>query len=497
MICPGRPSLQRGVALCTTHVARWRGAGRPANQALQEWLSEQTPFPGSGECQVEVCPELALEASMCRCHLQRYRKDRRQGDAWLLKPQPEDPDGPARYAGEAGFIRWCATAAPVYRHGLINLRGLRPLIKAEIQWGLHQHAQIKKRGVWQLSFIQRAADLCRATGMASLAEFAGIGEGYDRRIRLVFAEIADGLRCIYFTPADAKEAGYLETSHFGRRFPRTRSYFSLTDVSQRWLRDLLWDHLAEVLRSPHCPRSRLPFDYTRRAARAERLPGDRRPRRRSRPPGAAGRARAAVRRRPAAPGARRPDIAGRGPRRREAVLHRDVTIQAVFNYGRRLLFWALETGDAGQLGLDRGFITALPHRRPPTPAVPQPLHRRRRPGAGRRGQPPRTGPSHDPNDNGLRDAWETIVFTGRRCSEVLAAGRTASAATAAWRCSGTTRPRSATTTRRSASPNTSTPVLDARQRKTLDLFQQRHGRPPTPGERAADGAVPHDFRNPD
>jgi integrase len=496
MICPGRPSRQRGVALCTTHVARWRGAGQPANQALQEWLSEQTPFPGSGECQVEVCTELASEASLCRCHLQRYRKDRWQGGAWLLKPQPEDPDGPARYAGEAGFIRWCATAAPVYRHGLINLRGLRPLIKAEIQWGLHQHAQIKKRGVWQLSFIQRAADLCRATGMASLAEFAGISQGYDPRIRLVFAEIADGLRCIYCTPADAKEAGYLETSHFGRRFPRTRSYYSLTDVSQRWLRDLLWEHLAEILRSPRCPRSRLPLDYTRRACtelsafleidapggghdpralraeHAQRFAADLRNRQRH-----GLKSLATVR----ADG--KPSYIS------------DVTLQVVFNYGRRVMFWALETGHAGQIGLDRGFITVFPNagpnpqrsRNPFTDDVARALADE---------ASLRELDKLDPNDNGLRDAWEAIVYTGRRCNEIL---------TLKVDCIGRYRGLPMLWHDQTKVGNCNEGIripeylyarIDVRRRKTLTRFEHRHGRHPTAAERIRIALFPTRVCNP-
>ena len=34
--------------LCGTHHGRWRHAGQPRNEALQEWLREQTPFPGYG-----------------------------------------------------------------------------------------------------------------------------------------------------------------------------------------------------------------------------------------------------------------------------------------------------------------------------------------------------------------------------------------------------------------------------------------------------------------
>ena len=81
---------------------------------------------------------------------------------------------------------------------------------------------------------------------------------------MIGREIVDGLRVVYYSPADTKDAGFIETDHFGRRFPVSRSTFDLTGVPQRWLRDLLWEHLAEQLRSERAPRSRGPFDSLRR-----------------------------------------------------------------------------------------------------------------------------------------------------------------------------------------------------------------------------------------
>lgn len=52
-------------------------------------------------------------------------------------------------------------------------------------------------------------------------------------------EMQEALRKVYFTPSDSREAGYIETEHFGVRFPHRSSYVDLTCVSQRWLRDLL------------------------------------------------------------------------------------------------------------------------------------------------------------------------------------------------------------------------------------------------------------------
>ncbi len=72
------------------------------------------------------------------------------------------------------------------------------------------------------------------------------------------------LRLVYFTPADTRDAGFLETDHFGVRFPHRASHVDLTAVPQRWLRDLLWDYLAGLLRSPACPRTGMPVDAARR-----------------------------------------------------------------------------------------------------------------------------------------------------------------------------------------------------------------------------------------
>ncbi|MEE6259100.1 hypothetical protein [Plantactinospora sonchi] len=70
---------------------------------------------------------------------------------------------------------------------------------------------------------------------------------------------------LYVTPEQTREQGYLNTEHFGRRLNNRSARIELTRISQRWLRDLAWDHFAGILRSPKCPRSGHTFDGTRRA----------------------------------------------------------------------------------------------------------------------------------------------------------------------------------------------------------------------------------------
>ena len=314
---------------------------------------------------------------------------------------------------------------------------------------------------------------------------------------MMLLEITSGLRCIYCTPADAKDAGYLETDHFGRRFHHTSSYFCLTDISQRWLRDLLWEHLAEILRSPQCPRSRGPLDESRRACvelsaflEIDAPGGGHDPR--------ALRAEHAQRFLADQRNRHRHGLKSLGIVRADAKpsLVTDGTLQGVFNYGRRVMFWALETGHAGQIGLDRGFITAFP-------------------AAGRRG--PRRSRSPftddvaraladeaslreldklDPNDSGLRDAWEAIVCTGRRCSEILklkvdCIGRY-HGLPMLWH----DQTKVGNYDEGIRIPEYLYARIDVRRHKTLTRFEHRHGRHPAPGERTRIALFPTRVRNP-
>ena len=94
----------------------------------------------------------------------------------------------------------------------------------------------------------------------------GLRKAAGREGALIASAIAGGLHSLYVTPAETREAGYILTEHFGRKLNDRGSRIDLDRISQRWLRDLVRDHFADVLRSPSCPRSGSTFDHTRRAA---------------------------------------------------------------------------------------------------------------------------------------------------------------------------------------------------------------------------------------
>src|SRR6266851_8146681 len=91
----------------------------------------------------------------------------------------------------------------------------------------------------------------------------------------------------------------------------------------------------------------------------------------------------------------------------------------VLNYARKIARHALDTGDADRIGLDRGFIVALPHGGPMTQRTRRPFTDETARALADPGNLARLAGTFDPSDRGIRDIWETIIATGRRCSEVI------------------------------------------------------------------------------
>lgn len=511
-ICPERPATTAALRLCAQHYSRWlQHAGtahQPAEERLRDWMRTQTPMAGFGTCQA-ACPFLAASSlGLCRQHESRYQSQGRPGGAEVATGASARAQAsrqrPVSYQDEADFRTWCAQALPVTQPGLINLYGLPPLLAAEIQWGLNAHAQLKQHSIWDLNGIKNLVNHCWLGRFTSLTDLDA--EGYpgltrrqlDSMVRQICWETVNGLRCIYYSPPDTKDAGFLETDHFGRRFKNAQSHFDISAVPQRWLRDLLWEHLAEWLRSPHCPRTRGPFDNMRRAAvelgtflQAEAP--------------AAGHDPAQLRQEHA-----QRFVADQNHRARHSLPSlsmvrvdgtpstvTDITRQWVLNSARKLLYSALTTGQSEQLGLDRGFIVAMPNggaglkKRSRNPFTDEAARALSHPD-----NLERFARDFDPNDNGLRDVWETIVYTGRRCSEVTSLRLD---------CIGRYRTLPMLWHDQTKVGNYNEAVripeplyerLDQRRTKTLTRFEHRHGRTPTTAERTAMALFPSLIRNP-
>jgi integrase len=509
-VCPDRPARDVALVLCGRHQFRWYRHRRLHGPSADfgGWLAEQEPAPGYGCCRVGVCPELAdSPLGLCARHESRYRSHGSPGGAglptqWSNRYERLGRTVPVAYADAEAFRRWCATAAAVLRCAQVNLRGLHPLLRAEIQWGLFTHMQ-KVHSRWELPWVQELANHCRERSLRSLTELnpqedAAFGRAVGREVPTIVRDILRGLRTLYLTPDQTREQGYVLTEHFGRRLPGRPDRIELTGVSQRWLRDLLWDHFAGVLRSPGCPRSASPFDDMRRAGlelsafleihapggghdplvlrqqHMQQFAADQRQREQD----------------------GLPSLGFRGRGGKPSIVTAN-TRQAVFHRIRRLLREALESGDAQRLGLDRAFVTAMPAAgtlirrvRPPFPdGVARAL-------ADEANLQKLTG-AHDPCDRGLRDAWETIIVTGRRCSEVLNLKLDCLGRYGGLPMLWHDQTKVGNYDQALRIPDRLHQLLQARQRKTVALFTASHNRPPSAQERTQLALFPTNQRNSD
>ena len=353
------------------------------------WLTEQQQFAGYGVCRVAVCPDLAdTPLGLCDRHEERYRSQRQPGARCCPRS-----GGTGSKAGTCQSVR---LRGPGAVRGLVRAggRGLQARTDQSARAGAagagrnsvdpgrpcRTGQRNRKREPRQL---QQLAHHCRDRGLHSLADLdpADIPSCYAGIVRVMLHL----LRLVYFTPADTREAGFIETGHFGVRFPGRASHIDVTEVTQRWLRDLLWDHLAELMRSAHRPRCGGPVDYLRRACielsafLAADAPGG-------------GHDPVALR----AEHAQR-FVSDQQHRARHGLASQGVkgpggapsTVTAntcclVVNGVRRILRDAMD-GGAGRpaSAWDRRFITAIPAARAPAGAGPQAVPRRGCPRAGR------------------------------------------------------------------------------------------------------------------
>jgi hypothetical protein len=219
-VCPDRPAFSIAWRLCARHHHRWTNTRDGVDFAA--WLADQQPQPGYARCRVPVCDERAFSPlRLCASHDRYYRQAGRPGGARLpgsywARFESRSRAVPVHVDDEVAFRAWCHAAQPIYRPGRLILRALRPLVSAEIRWGLFQHTQ-RPHTQWRLAALQEVINGCRIGGVNSLADLdlaackpAG---------RSVVMEMLHDLRLVYFTPADTREAGFLDTDHFGVRFP--------------------------------------------------------------------------------------------------------------------------------------------------------------------------------------------------------------------------------------------------------------------------------------
>ncbi|WP_202120928.1 tyrosine-type recombinase/integrase [Streptomyces sp. BA2] len=495
-----RFALGHRYRLCARHDHRWRRASaREAETDFDEWLGTEVPYTGFGICSAASCHDGAKSPlGLCPNHDQRYDRAGRPGGAelpegWFHSHERDPSSITVRYQDEKVFRRWCRDADPMMRVGEINLLGLHPLLRAEIKWGLFAHQRQNPRTRWLPIDVQNLVNNCRA--MDSLTGFDL--DNCSRRARGLTKEMLQSLRVVYLTPSQTREAGYLELDHFGASFRGSNSHYDLSGVSQRWLRDLLWDYLANLLRTPSSPRTWSPYNDMRRAClelscflevdtdggghdpevlRAEhvhRFLADQRHRARHRMPSLI--------------------VQSRGGK---ASTVTETTQYFVLASARKIMRWAMEAGEADRIGLDREFITAFPPMGTGRNRTRSPFSDEVARALADENNLQQFADTYDPGDRGLREIWETIVVTGRRAGEVIklrldCVGRYGQLPML-WH----DQTKVGNYDQAVRIPEYTFQRIQERRQKTLDRFEGRFGRPATPQERARMALFPAPKRNP-
>lgn len=497
LICSHTPASSYW-GVCFLHMTRWNNhrtmlqkMGHTAD--FDSWLASEQPYPAWGPCQVEGCHYPAEHPlRLCLPDLERYKRDGKPGGAknptnWGVGLRQDSHPVPVAYEQVSEFWKWCRTHRPGSRRtdGTLSLIGLLPLVKAEIQWAAFHHTEAPVEGAyWSLLEIQHLADYCRRLPVRSLADLEL--DAMTMNARSIAQRMLTYLRQVYFTREDSKEAGFFDTTQFGIRFPARTGHIDLTNVTQRWLRDLLWEQFAHRLLQPDPPRTRGPLDAWRRGCaelsaflevKAPQGGHDptlltkehmidfvvdqrHRAERRMKFLGIRGRGR---------PGHFTPATATKN------------AVAIVFNGARTVLRFARETGVSDQIGLDRAFIVALPaggiragRRRPFPDAVARAL------AAEKNLQGLET---FDIEDRGLRDIWEGLVVTGRRCMEVVEARLECIARLGGLPMFWHDQTKVGKLDEAIRIPERLYTRIEQRQAKTIARFHQRHGRRPNAAER--------------
>ena len=263
-ICESNREAERH-GYCPQHAnSLKRARRRGVSEAL--WRRTRHPFSPLGPCSVPGCVRDGAriassgveERRVCLSHYQHWGSaaaycarsgsktstppDSRTWDTWLASRPVQD------------------SVTPPGSRGRLSLAHLPQGLQNEIRYALHRHATAPRRTQWRPANLQKVVDALAASKATSfcdpvVADLADmIGSDAERRI---WFDLPVAARSLLVTEETARDAGWFDPivvggSPFAGRRDQVlrRSVWDLTPVSQRWLRDLVWEYLRDEALKP-------------------------------------------------------------------------------------------------------------------------------------------------------------------------------------------------------------------------------------------------------
>ncbi len=252
VIC-GENREARSSGYCPPHDTRLRAAMRRGTSEA-DWLRAQNPLSPVDTCSIPRCVRdgdldalLGVgETRLCRSHFHNWRlwlksvgaeRDIGSWEAWLARSR----DG--------------ESVTPLGARGQLTLVRLPVRVQCEIRYAIHRHTSAARRTQWRPTDLQAVVNAIADAGLQSLSD-PRVGElageiGARKGERRIWVDLPFTARSLSVTSDLAKSEGWFDPVIVGGTpFPgtlgheqRRKKTWNLTAVSQRWLRDLLWDYL--------------------------------------------------------------------------------------------------------------------------------------------------------------------------------------------------------------------------------------------------------------
>ena len=217
--CP-RPARNNRLVFCNTHDNHRKRLGLSATRFVEH--PEARPLPGFGPCRVAVCERQAhCRRGLCRAHDVRWWQQHRHGLT-------------------SDFERWCRSASPVASGHQVVLRGLAPLVQAQVLFGVQERCRRDS-----LTYLYQLRIFCRRL----LNEQTVTITDFDitQLPRHHRALVADLQRAVHHAGASAEDEQRKDVWDLAALGHGQRRVMDFTGISQPWLREALKRWVAEEL----------------------------------------------------------------------------------------------------------------------------------------------------------------------------------------------------------------------------------------------------------